>query len=293
MTNEKLYEMIGDISDRHIKEAKQISKAKQVLWIKWSFVAACLCFVVSLAIPVLTRKGDIWQKDPSKAYDLVQYNGAYYEVVKDKDILDKFNLPDIITEDMVGDSLGKTKDPNGKTTERIMYQYTPYMDIVTVTTELEQERHQSAVYIIQDGDGYSFALFCNFLSFDSNTHTEASEMFAVYGIDDAEDIASIVIDGKRISNPAEIITIFEAIYSSCAMGNDDYQNAIFKGKGEEEQQLLAKELADSTLEIKIVTEEGLVINHISYNPTINYISWALNYYKLDVPIGSEINFIGQ
>ena len=284
MTNEKLYEAIGDISDNKIKEAKQVRKTKQPIWLKWGAMAACLCLVVSLAIPALTRKGDIWQKGPSKPYDVVQYNGAYYEVVKDKDILDKFNLPDIITEDMVGDSLGKTKDPNGKTTERIMYQYTPYMDIVTVTTELEQERHQSAVYIIQDGDSYSFALFCNFLSFDSNAHTEASEIFVVYGVDEVEDIASITIDGKEVTDSDKINALFDNLYNSYAMGNDDYQNAVFKGMSEEEQQALSVELADSMIEIKIVTVEGIVINHIRYFPTINYVSWALNYYKLDTPI---------
>ena len=40
MTNEKLYEAIGDISDKKIKEAKQC------VWIKWGTIAACLCLAV-------------------------------------------------------------------------------------------------------------------------------------------------------------------------------------------------------------------------------------------------------
>lgn len=46
MTSEKLYEAIGDINDKHIKEAKQVRKAKQPIWFKWGAMAACLCLVV-------------------------------------------------------------------------------------------------------------------------------------------------------------------------------------------------------------------------------------------------------
>lgn len=53
MTNEKLYEAIGDISDNKIKEAKQVRKAKQPIWLKWGAMAACLCLVVGLAIPIV------------------------------------------------------------------------------------------------------------------------------------------------------------------------------------------------------------------------------------------------
>ena len=53
MTSEKLYEAIGDISDNKIKEAKQVRKAKQPIWLKWGTMAACLCLVVGLAIHML------------------------------------------------------------------------------------------------------------------------------------------------------------------------------------------------------------------------------------------------
>ncbi len=52
MTNEKLYEVIGDISDHKIKEAKQIKKVKPFRWLKWGTMAACLCLIVVLAIPI-------------------------------------------------------------------------------------------------------------------------------------------------------------------------------------------------------------------------------------------------
>jgi len=286
MTNEKLYEVLGDINEKHVKEAREYRKAKKPAWFKRGAVAACLCFVIGIAIPVLNPKGGPGQDDLLCPLNVIEYNGAYYEGIDmaDTKTLDAFNLPYEITEDMIGASLGAGLGPAGEKTEQTLYQYVPYADIVTITTELKQERAQRAVYIVENGEAYSFALFCNFIGFDSNTHTEASEMFVVYGVDEAEDIASITIGKDEITDADKIKALFDNLNYSYAMGNDDYQNAVFKGMSEEEQQSLSIELADSMIEIRIETAEGVVINNLRYYPTINYVSWALNYYKLDAPI---------
>ena len=286
MTNEKLYEVLGDINEKRVKEARDYRKAKKPVWLKWGAMAACLCLVVGLAIPVLNPKGGPGQDDPLRPLNVIEYNGAYYEGIDmtDTKTLDSFNLPHEITADMIGDSLGSGLDSAGEKTEQVLYQYVPYVDIVTITDELKQERAQRAVYIVEDGGAYSFALFCNFIGFDSNTHTEASEMFVVYGVDEAEDIASITIGKDKITDADQIKVLFDNLNSSYAMGNDDYQNAVFKGMSEEKQQALSVELADSMIEIKIETAEGIAINNLCYYPTINYVSWALNYYKLGNPI---------
>lgn len=197
-------------------------------------------------------------------------------------ILDAYNLPHEITADMIGAAIGTGLSQNGG--QKAFYQYEPYADIIAVTAETKQELAQRAVYIVKDGGSYSFALFCNFIFFDSNTHTQASEMFAVYGIDEAEDIANITIGSDKITDASKIKSLFDSLYNSYSMGNDDYQNAIFNGMSEEEQQALSIKLADSAVRISIVTKEGVAINHITYYPTIGYVSWALNYYRLDNPI---------
>ena len=46
MTNEKLYELLGDINEKHVKEAREYRKAKKPVWLKWCAVAACLCLVL-------------------------------------------------------------------------------------------------------------------------------------------------------------------------------------------------------------------------------------------------------
>lgn len=249
-------------------------------------MAACLCLVAGIANPVLNPKGGPGQDDPLRPLNVIEYNGAYYESIdmSDKKILDTYNLLHEITADMVGIFLGAGLDHDGKQTRQVFYQYAPYADIVTITTELGQKRAQRAVYIVEDGGVYSFALCCNFIGFDSNTHTEASEMFVVYGVDEAEDIASITIGKDKITDADQIKTLFDNLNNSYAMGNDDYQNVVFKGMSEEEQQSLSIDLADSMIEIQIETAEGVAINNLRYYPTINYMSWALNYYKLNTPI---------
>ena len=46
MTNEKLYEVLGDINEKHVNEAREYRKAKKPVWLKWGAMAACLCLVV-------------------------------------------------------------------------------------------------------------------------------------------------------------------------------------------------------------------------------------------------------
>ncbi|MBQ3559247.1 MAG: hypothetical protein IJA07_07040 [Agathobacter sp.] len=50
MTNEKLYDAIGDIKEQHILEAKQPKEKKPYAWIKWGVLVACLCLVIRIGI---------------------------------------------------------------------------------------------------------------------------------------------------------------------------------------------------------------------------------------------------
>lgn len=49
MTNEKLYEAIGDIKEQHILEAKQPKEKKPFRWVKVYALAACLCLVIGIS----------------------------------------------------------------------------------------------------------------------------------------------------------------------------------------------------------------------------------------------------
>ena len=49
MTNEKLFEALGDINERHILEAKAPKEKKPFSWVKGYAIAACLCLVFGVA----------------------------------------------------------------------------------------------------------------------------------------------------------------------------------------------------------------------------------------------------
>lgn len=296
MKKEDFFEVLGELDDDIVSGAKTPvkenanSKIRRSGWLKWGAAAACLAVVLAVGVPYISDicglKGGPGQGDPVPPLKVIEYEGAYYEIIDmaNTELLDTYHLPREITVGVVGDPLGTGLDGSGKQTERIMYQYLPYADIVTVTGGLNQERAQRAVYVVEEGEGYSFALFCNFIHLDSNTHEEASELFAVYGVDEAEDIAGIAIGGETVSDSARIQEIFDSLYHSRSMGNDDYQDTFFKGMSEEDQQALSIELADSMMKLRIITTDGVAINNLCYYPTINCVCWALNYYQLNDPI---------
>ena len=61
MTNEKLYEVLGDIHEKHINGARAYHKVPKPLWVKWAAIAACLCLMIPLT---------------AFAIDIIQYNAA-------------------------------------------------------------------------------------------------------------------------------------------------------------------------------------------------------------------------
>ena len=58
MTNEKLYEVLGDINEKHVYEARAYHKAKKPIWAKWGAIAACLVLVCVVAIPLFLHNND-------------------------------------------------------------------------------------------------------------------------------------------------------------------------------------------------------------------------------------------
>ena len=47
MTGERLYEAIGELDEKYVKDAREFKKNRRSAWLKWGAVAACLCVVVS------------------------------------------------------------------------------------------------------------------------------------------------------------------------------------------------------------------------------------------------------
>ena len=58
MKNEKLLNAMGKISNELIEDAAITAEKKghAVVWVRWAAMVACLCLVVSIAIPFLYIK---------------------------------------------------------------------------------------------------------------------------------------------------------------------------------------------------------------------------------------------
>ena len=285
MKRETFSELLGEINESYVKEAEEVNKSSKSHWYKWGTLVACLALVLVIGgVTLLHPMGGPKQDDFLPPIHLLVYQGAYYEAVdmSDTALLARFNLPNNITEDMIGNSMGKVLDAGGEDTQGEFYHYVPYAHIsaTPASDTLNQKRPQSAVYILKESEAYTFALFCNFIPFDTNTHTEAEEMFVVYGVDEAADIVSITANGEKYTDFETIESFFRSLNESNSLGNDDFQKMYFGDKSEEEQQEISTALADSVILIEAQTNGGIKIPNIHYYPTIGVVSWALNYYQL-------------
>lgn len=112
--------------------------------------------------------------------------------------------------------------------------------------------------------------------------TYLGELLAVYGIDEAADIAAIDIDGRRVTDRAAIEGIYETLTTARALGAQDFDREVFGTcKSEEEVSARNEAMADSMLPLRLTTTEGLVTGSLHYYPDIGYCYWALGYFCLD------------
>lgn len=98
MTNEKLYEIIGNIHDQHILEAKLPIKKKPLTWTKLATLAACLCLVVGVSAMFINI---FHVSSPSPGFtdfgsDLLQVHRGDFSPEIDPAILTQFEQPDKI-----------------------------------------------------------------------------------------------------------------------------------------------------------------------------------------------------
>ena len=283
MNRNDLFRSMEGIDDDILERSEQATGRKTV-WVKWAAMAACLCLVLSIAIPVLHFKGGIGHQDGVQDIAALEFNGKFYEAVDIPEVLEKYGLPRKITSDMAGEPLGylKHNGVNGyectaTQTDMELYQYAPAVC--------------DGVMLLRDGDHWSAALFCNFYQFDSNTSVELTELYRVYGIEGAEDIASITEMGKGsreeigtpVTDAAEISEFYDMTTALWSWGNDSFQEKMFDGFSNEEAQLEAHSaFADDRRNIRIETAEGLRF-FIAIYPSFDWIygGGTQSYFKID------------
>ena len=246
-------------------------------------MAACICLVVSITIPILHYKAGPDKQDSAQALAVLRFNGMYYEAVDVPEVLEKYGLPSEITADMAGEHLEYLKSDGGAG-----YECTP------IETDIELYQYAPSpcrgVLVLRDGERWYAALFCNFYQFDSNTSLELTELYRVYGIESADDIASITEMGdsnwreigKSVTDRQEITEFYDMTVVLWSYGNDEYQELLYGDIPEEEQPEFHNAVAKDRRNLRIETTTGLRF-FIAFYPTYDWINGGgtMSYFKID------------
>ena len=285
MTNGNILDAIGGINENAVQDAKAYKRPKSKRWFRWGAMAACLCLVVGIAIPILHHKGKGGPdtQDPAQNIAALEYNGKFYEAVKFPEVLEKYGLPPKITADMAGEHISYLKSDGGigykstvSQTDIELYQYAPSVC--------------DGVYVLRDGDTWYAALFCNFYQFDSNTNCSLTELYRVYGIESADDIKSITeMDnnnenetGTPVVERQEITEFYNMTIALGSYGNDDFQAEVFGNIPEEKLQEAHSAFAENQRNLRVETKDGLRF-FIAFYPNYNWIygGGTMSYFKID------------
>jgi len=284
MSKDKVIDSLTGIDDDMIQTVEALrQKKKRSVWLKWGVLAACICLVVSITIPILHYKAGPDKQDSAQALAVLRFNGMYYEAVDVPEILEKYGLPSEITADMAGEHLEYLKSDGGAG-----YECTP------VETDIELYQYAPSpcrgVLVLRDGERWYAALFCNFYQFDSNTSVELTELDKVYGIESADEIASITEMGdsnwreigKSVTERQEILEFYDMTVALWSYGNDEYQELLYGDIPEEEQPEFHNAVAKDRRNLRIETTTGLRF-FIAFYPTYDWIDGGgtMSYFKID------------
>ena len=78
MTDEKLYEVLGDINGKYVKEAWEYRKSNRKVWLKRSAAAACLCLAIAAGRGVLPNFPTASEISDTVTAPMITMNGRNY-----------------------------------------------------------------------------------------------------------------------------------------------------------------------------------------------------------------------
>ena len=287
MNRNDLYNGFNEVDDDILERSETAPRSKRKpVWLKWGAIAACLCLLISIAIPVIRYKGGYSQDGIVEQSALLYFNGALYECCDNPQALERLGLPRDITEEMVGDhvvymKLGGNVDYQETTaqTDKELFQYAP--------------APSRAVYVLRDGDNYMAVVFVRtYFPDDRNAYSDLAEVYRFYGIKDAGDIASIAqvdwnrgkVTGAEITDTdaiAEFYALTTDIVNFVSMDNDAFQDRVFGDVPEENAPEAHNAFADDLQILRIDTVSGLRF-FVSVYPSYGYLysSGAMAYHLI-------------
>lgn len=198
-TAEKLYEAISDIREEFIDEAELAASPKKHTpnLLKWGSLAACFCLIFLAAgtffglgfqqDKVQDNNGGMPNATPAPGgmQTVLAYNGALFQVSNELSVLNVAGIPDTITSEDCGETLGnlrKTEQGYEETTADTDIEFYKYAAATSNT----------AVVVIRDGEEYMAGMFSNALTSGTDTRQSSiSALYERYGVESAEHIISI------------------------------------------------------------------------------------------------------
>ena len=257
MNAEGLMRAIGGISDRHIEEfavVKPVSSTK-ITWLKIVSIAACFAIIVGIANIALNFI-DRPTIDEAPEVQACIVCDEYYELIKDEKYIESRGLPQEITANMLGDYIGSCRlESDGRVGKA--YDYLGYSGDSVLILELENQ--------------YFYLFFCNPMNID--VVISMPDLLDRYGLKD--NITSISIDGKLLAVNLE--SILDELTKANTLTGNEFDDAVFKGKTEEEQQTIRKNMKPVEIVISGNSADVLVID---YYPSLGYAYCANTYYEI-------------
>ena len=300
MNRNDLYKGFNEVDDDILERSETASRSKmKTVWLKWGAIAACLCLVVSIAIPVFHHKGGPDTQDPYdspvESIALLYFNGALYECCDDAQALKRLGLQSEITEETAGEhvaniELGGIVDyqETVSQTDKELFQYAP--------------APSRAVYVLRDGDNYMAVVFVRtYFPDDPKAYSDLADVYRFYNIEDAGDITSIAqvdwnrgkVTGAEITDAnaiAEFYALTTDIANFVSMDNDAFQDRVFGNVPEENAQEAHNAFADDLQVLRIETVEGLRF-FLKIYPNYGYLecSQAMAYHQITPELADWFN----
>lgn len=297
MKNKRLLNIIGEIDERHIKEAApQEKRSQRPVCMKWVAIAASFVLVLGIGIPVafdLTKGPD---QDIVDSVILIEYNNAYYEIVEDDNkVLERRGIETNVSENIAGSHVVylQKDHPEAERSNYVVSETQTNMELLEYTPASEK-----AVYVFRDEDKYYIALFCNYLITDTES-MPFEVLFDVYGIHSSDDIASITPvkndnsfkqNGDIISDRELISQFYKEALLLEAYSEDAYDKLEFSHIDEENADEYHGKYAEDSKYIVIETVEGLRFQ-LRYLPTYGWVAGSATqtYYKMSFAMSDWFN----
>lgn len=204
--------------NRRAREKRELERGGRARARRLLPIAACLVLLLAAAGGVWAwfRSGHL--KDPVEHITVLEFNDAYYEITDKREYLERCGLPAEITAELAGGHVTCLRPGQPGEAD---------YEVSDGQTKLELLEYAPApckgVYILRDGTTYSAALFCNV----HHTVKPIALLYQIYGIETAEDIASITeadwdysqIPGEAITDRDEIEAFYQASRSMPEFGS--------------------------------------------------------------------------